>query len=69
MTSTVIVKLLVKKVYEEKTKRNKRRNWKLKRLDVERDGSVATSEERWERVPKTSYYDVYDLLLKAKINI
>lgn len=38
--------LLVKKIYSDEQTRHKKRKLKLKRLDVEREGSVATSEER-----------------------
>lgn len=39
--------VLVKKLYGDKLKRHKNRKWRLKRLDVDKDGaSVATSDDK-----------------------
>ena len=40
------VKILVKKVYADKSLRNRRRQWKLKHLDVEDVASVNSTIER-----------------------
>lgn len=40
------VQILVKKVYADKSVRNRRRQWKLKHLDVEDAGSVNSTIER-----------------------
>jgi nonsense-mediated mRNA decay protein 3 len=38
--------ILIKKIYGDRLKRHKKRKWKLNRLNVQKEGSVSTNEDR-----------------------
>jgi nonsense-mediated mRNA decay protein 3 len=41
-----LIKILVKKVYGNEKERQRKRKWKLNRLKVAQEGSIATSDDR-----------------------
>ena len=55
VTANDCSKVLVKKVYADKSIRNRRRQWKLKHLDVEDAASVNSTMERFVPRPARSF--------------
>ena len=56
------VKILVKKVYADKSLRNRRRQWKLKHLDVEDVASVNSTIERLVLSISSSMNFIFELI-------
>ena len=41
-----VFQVLVKKVYADKSKRDKQRKWRLKRLAIEKEESINTNDDK-----------------------